>query len=117
MRDVTLFDYSSMYRIKPNLQFICNFVVVNASKGSPFLQIFNHISTFLTAEEEPKRSTPTKMTGNPESFTTTGSWTQNPAKSTMWLGTEDGWSVNYNLPYLIYVEKAFHSMSLEEYPG
>ena len=53
-----------------------------------------YIICIITAEEEPKRSPPNKLsTGNPESFTTSGSWTQNPAKSTMWLGTEDGWSV------------------------
>ncbi|XP_053399167.1 rho guanine nucleotide exchange factor 17-like [Mercenaria mercenaria] len=50
--------------------------------------------SLFVEEEEQKRPPPTPPsklpTGNPESFTTSGSWTQNPAKSTMWLGTEDG---------------------------
>jgi hypothetical protein len=38
------FSLPLMYTIKPSLHFSCNFVVINASKGSHFLQIF----TFIT---------------------------------------------------------------------
>lgn len=47
---------------------------------------------FVQAEEEAKRAPLQKVPSavNQESFTTSGSWTQDPQKSTMWLGTEDG---------------------------
>jgi len=42
-------------------------------------------------EKEEKRPSGTQNQGQPDTFTTTGSWSQDPLKSTMWLGTEDGW--------------------------
>jgi hypothetical protein len=41
VRDVALNHYPSLtHSNKPNLQFICNFVVINASEGSLSFQIF-----------------------------------------------------------------------------
>lgn len=55
--------------------------------------IWHMICTILafTEEEEKKASGSQGTPGAPDTFTTTGSWSQDPLKSTMWLGTEDGW--------------------------
>jgi hypothetical protein len=41
VRDVALIHYPSCIdSIKQSLQFLCNFVVINASEGSPCFQFF-----------------------------------------------------------------------------
>ena len=46
----------------------------------------------LLSDEEVHRPKVSELTqSSPDPITTSGSWQQDPLKSTMWLGTEDGW--------------------------
>jgi len=46
----------------------------------------------VISEIEVKRPPPSDLTqSSPDTITLSGNWTQDAFKSTMWLGTEDGW--------------------------
>lgn len=47
---------------------------------------------YVISEIEVKRPPPSDLTqSSPDTITLSGNWTQDAFKSTMWLGTEDGW--------------------------
>lgn len=46
----------------------------------------------IFSEIEVRRPPPSDLTqSSPDTITVSGNWTQDAFKSTMWLGTEDGW--------------------------
>lgn len=49
------------------------------------------ISEIMPDEEVSKPKVSELTESSPDPITTSGNWDQDPAKSTMWLGTEDGW--------------------------
>lgn len=45
----------------------------------------------MSDDEAPKPKVSELTESSPDPISTSGNWEQDPAKSTMWLGTEDGW--------------------------
>ena len=60
-----------------------------------FVRLFKYTLSSLAdllSDEEVHRPKVSELTqSSPDPITTSGSWQQDPLKSTMWLGTEDGW--------------------------
>lgn len=56
------------------------------------LHLFTMCLTDLLSDEDIHRPRVSELTqSSPDPITTSGTWQQDPLKSTMWLGTEDGW--------------------------
>uniref|UniRef100_A0A2C9K8D3 DH domain-containing protein n=1 Tax=Biomphalaria glabrata TaxID=6526 RepID=A0A2C9K8D3_BIOGL len=49
-----------------------------------------YVGELLSDDEAPKPKVSELTESSPDPITTSGNWDQDPAKSTMWLGTEDG---------------------------
>ncbi|GFS12138.1 rho guanine nucleotide exchange factor 17 [Elysia marginata] len=52
-----------------------------------------YVGELHSDDDVPKRKVSELTESSPDPITTSGNWDQDPSKSTMWLGTEDGWYV------------------------